>query len=72
MYSWSSPTVFECVVLVKEVEESQKQRNGGGSEMKREGMVIGLFSVRLKITALWNPGRHVDVSEEPSLIISVD
>jgi hypothetical protein len=63
MYSWSSPTVFECVVLVKEVEESQKQRSGGGSEVKREGMIIGLFSVTLKITALWNLGRHVDVSE---------
>jgi hypothetical protein len=33
--------------------------------MKREGMIIGFFSFRLKITALWNPGRHVDVSEEP-------
>jgi hypothetical protein len=27
MYSWSTPTLFECVVLVKEVEESQKQMN---------------------------------------------
>jgi len=34
-------------------------------EVKSEGMIIGLFSVRLKITALWNPGRYVDVSEEP-------
>ena len=43
MDSWSRLTVFECLVFVKEVEESQKQRNGAGNEVRHERMNIGLF-----------------------------
>ena len=45
MYSWSRPTVFECAVLAKKVEEAQ---NVGGSEVERGRMNIGHFSVKVK------------------------
>jgi hypothetical protein len=63
MYSWSRPIVFECAVLVKEVEEVQ---NGGGNEVESGRVNIGLFSVKVKNYGSLEFCRRVDVSEEPA------
>ena len=55
--------------LAKEEEEVQKQSNDWRKWIEARKNEHRSLPLRLKITAVWNSGRRVDVSEEPAACV---